>query len=271
MGTNIVVEFAKESRPRRHDNYDDRAPRARRPAGHRVIVSGLSRDTSWQDLKDFGREAGNVSFADIDRDVAGDGILEYAAREDAERAVKDLDGKDLRGQPVRVRLDEGVRCVTCSGIFHCVDLFFSDLVLITIVAMTVIVMIDVMIATAMIVTGMTVLLTGVVNALGPLLAVPTTTTVAPGLLRRGGITKILMIRGLRDMMIDGTMTDEEVIMMTGEALTLIMIAAGTMTDVVVTIAGVRRRTIGSKTDLQDTPPPTGTVVGLVKGDFCAFG
>ena len=31
-------------------------------------------------------------------------ILEYLNREDAERAVKELDGKDLRGQAVRVDL-----------------------------------------------------------------------------------------------------------------------------------------------------------------------
>lgn len=43
----IVVEFAKESRPRR-EVYEERAPRARRPPGHRLIVSGISRDTSWQ-------------------------------------------------------------------------------------------------------------------------------------------------------------------------------------------------------------------------------
>jgi hypothetical protein len=29
----------------------------------------------FQDLKDFGREAGNVSFADIDRDVPGQGYF----------------------------------------------------------------------------------------------------------------------------------------------------------------------------------------------------
>ncbi|KAF9652923.1 hypothetical protein BDM02DRAFT_3183260 [Thelephora ganbajun] len=105
MGTNIVVEFAKESRPKR-DTYDaDRAVRARRPPGHRLIVSGISRDTSWQDLKDFGREAGSVSFADIDRDNVGEGILEYQSREDVERAVKQLDGKELRGQTVRVAAD----------------------------------------------------------------------------------------------------------------------------------------------------------------------
>ncbi|KAL4248490.1 RRM domain-containing protein [Abortiporus biennis] len=108
MGANIVVEFAKESRPRRErDVYEaDRAVRSRRPPGFRVIVSGISRDTSWQDLKDFGREAGSVSFADISRDAVGEGILEYLSRDDADRAVKELDGKELRGHNVRVTIDE---------------------------------------------------------------------------------------------------------------------------------------------------------------------
>jgi len=51
MGANIVVEFAKESRPRR-EPYEDRhsgaSSRARRPPGVRILVTGLSRDTSWQ-------------------------------------------------------------------------------------------------------------------------------------------------------------------------------------------------------------------------------
>jgi arginine/serine-rich splicing factor 4/5/6 len=47
MGANIVVEFAKETRPRR-EPYEDRGPRTRRPTGVRLIVSGISRDTSWQ-------------------------------------------------------------------------------------------------------------------------------------------------------------------------------------------------------------------------------
>ncbi|KDQ10579.1 hypothetical protein BOTBODRAFT_57970 [Botryobasidium botryosum FD-172 SS1] len=111
MGNNIIVEYAKESR--RRDHYDGHGgypgppPRARRPPGHRIIVSGVSRDTSWQDLKDFGREAGNVSYADIDRDIPGNGILEYLSLEDAEAAIKILDGKDLRGVTVRVAMAEG--------------------------------------------------------------------------------------------------------------------------------------------------------------------
>jgi splicing factor, arginine/serine-rich 4/5/6 len=35
-------------------------------------------------------------------------ILEYLTRDDAERAVKELDGRDLRGRPVRVALDDYV-------------------------------------------------------------------------------------------------------------------------------------------------------------------
>ena len=35
-------------------------------------------------------------------------VLEYLSREDADRAVKDLDGKELRGRPVRVAYDDTV-------------------------------------------------------------------------------------------------------------------------------------------------------------------
>ncbi|KAG8743631.1 hypothetical protein FRC12_015001, partial [Ceratobasidium sp. 428] len=108
LGSNIIIEFAKENR--RRDNFDDRGgrppPRSRRPAGFRVVVSGLSRDTSWQDLKDFAREAGSVSFADVDRDAPNQGVIEYVSQSDAENAVRILDGRDLRGAPVRVTADD---------------------------------------------------------------------------------------------------------------------------------------------------------------------
>ncbi|KAI4528226.1 hypothetical protein K525DRAFT_216372 [Schizophyllum commune Loenen D] len=107
-GNSIAVEFARENRPRREPFERDReygAPR-RRPGGFRVLVTGVSRDTSWQDLKDFGREAGSVTFADIDRDVPGQGVLEYMSRDDADHAVRYLDRRDLRGHPVNVTLDD---------------------------------------------------------------------------------------------------------------------------------------------------------------------
>lgn len=47
--------------------------------------------------------------------IQDDSILEYIAREDADRAVKELDGKDLRGQSVRVALQEDVRALLVPG------------------------------------------------------------------------------------------------------------------------------------------------------------
>lgn len=104
--SSIIVEFAKDTR-RREERFDRAPPPprvVRRPPGIRIEVTGISRDTSWQDLKDFGREAGNVSFADVDRN--GYGTLEYLSMEDAENAIRTLDGKDLRGVAVRLALDD---------------------------------------------------------------------------------------------------------------------------------------------------------------------
>jgi hypothetical protein len=42
-------------------------------------------------------------------------ILEYLNREDADRAVKELDSRDLRGQPVRVSLFEDVSILLSTG------------------------------------------------------------------------------------------------------------------------------------------------------------
>ncbi|CAA7271584.1 unnamed protein product [Cyclocybe aegerita] len=215
MGANIVIEFAKESRPRR-EYQEDRSysgPRSRRPPGIRLIVSGVSRDTSWQDLKDFGRDAGSVSFADVDRDIPGQGVLEYLSREDADRAVKELDGKDLRGRPVRVTYDDSVWCLF-SLVVKANWPSRSALVLITTAAMTVAVngaTIDTrMIATATIDTA--------ANALGRLPAVVNLTIVDPGLPPQGGN---MTIKGLQ-----GTMIIGEAAMMTTDPLIIIMTAVG---------------------------------------------
>ncbi|CCA73791.1 hypothetical protein PIIN_11698 [Serendipita indica DSM 11827] len=126
MGSEIIVEQAKDSRPKR-GGYEDRGGggyrgdgghrgdrggpgggggRPPRVPGIRLVVTGVSRDTSWQDLKDFARQAGNVTFADIDRDVPNQGVIEYSTREEADQAIRDLDGKEIRGTSVRVALDD---------------------------------------------------------------------------------------------------------------------------------------------------------------------
>ncbi|PWN39563.1 hypothetical protein IE81DRAFT_326398 [Ceraceosorus guamensis] len=78
-----------------------RQPRIRR-GDYRVIVSNLPANTSWQDLKDVGREAGHISFADVDPSRPDEGILEYDSREDMERALDKIEGMELRGNKLRV-------------------------------------------------------------------------------------------------------------------------------------------------------------------------
>ncbi|PVF92734.1 hypothetical protein CPB86DRAFT_716937 [Serendipita vermifera] len=112
QGGPIVVQFARENKPRREPPRDFRSSGRRQ--GVPVIVSNVSRDVSWQDLKDFGREAGGgVTFADIDRDVPNQGILEYYTLEEAEKAVRELDGRDLRGMTVSLRLADSVSTLHC--------------------------------------------------------------------------------------------------------------------------------------------------------------
>ncbi|XP_017266142.1 serine/arginine-rich splicing factor 9 [Kryptolebias marmoratus] len=60
----------------------------------RVIVTGLPPTGSWQDLKDHMREAGDVCFADVQRD--GEGVVEYLRREDMEYALRRLDRTEFR-------------------------------------------------------------------------------------------------------------------------------------------------------------------------------
>lgn len=47
-------------------------------------------------------------LVDLQDNLTAPSILEYLSREDADRAVKELDGKDLRGNSVRVTLDDSV-------------------------------------------------------------------------------------------------------------------------------------------------------------------
>lgn len=100
--------------PRR--DYDDRGPPPRRAAPrdlrrseHRVIISGLPTSASWQDLKDFFRQAGDVIFTDVDRH--GGGIVEFANKSDQEYAISKLDDTEFkseyRNQGDKVSLREG--------------------------------------------------------------------------------------------------------------------------------------------------------------------
>lgn len=77
---------------------------------YRIVVTGIPRSGSWQDLKDHMREAGDVSFTDVLRE--GDdnvGIVEFFNKEDMNYAVDKLDGTEFKsheGEKCKIYVDE---------------------------------------------------------------------------------------------------------------------------------------------------------------------
>mmetsp|Transcript_13787 Transcript_13787/g.22757 ORF Transcript_13787/g.22757 Transcript_13787/m.22757 type:complete len:310 (-) Transcript_13787:1064-1993(-) len=100
-GSRVIVEWSRGHRP----NGPIRPPMR---SDNRVRVSDLSPHTSWQDLKDFARAAGNVLYTDvfIDRGKRY-GVIEFSSRGDVREAMYRLDDSKLGGVRVRVREDDG--------------------------------------------------------------------------------------------------------------------------------------------------------------------
>lgn len=73
-----------------------------------VYVWNLSYDTSWQDLKDHMRKAGNVDQATIlttDGNSAGIGVVYYQKPSEAARAIRELQDTMLKGRQIKLRED----------------------------------------------------------------------------------------------------------------------------------------------------------------------
>lgn len=68
------------------------------------LIPGLPPTGSWQDLKDHMREAGDVCFADVQRD--GEGVVEFLRRDDMEYALRRLDRTEFRSHQVSSSIDE---------------------------------------------------------------------------------------------------------------------------------------------------------------------
>jgi len=137
MGSRIQVEYAKPSGRSggsssrsdygRRDSRDDRGGRDRdrdrdrdrrgsgggRPAGpsrfgtpynteFKVCIDNVSTRCSWQDIKDYFRQAGEVTFAQCHRDRMGQGVVEFASARDMKNAIKKLDGTELFSKKIRL-------------------------------------------------------------------------------------------------------------------------------------------------------------------------
>ncbi|KAG0089459.1 hypothetical protein BGZ93_009181 [Podila epicladia] len=98
MGDRLLVEIARGERKRDDDRF--RAPER---TEHRVILDNLPIGTSWQDIKDVMRKAGEVTFADISRDRDGQGVVEFATAGDMDNALRTMNRVEMRGSTVTVR------------------------------------------------------------------------------------------------------------------------------------------------------------------------
>ena len=110
LGTRIRVEHSRESKysrgrggrspPRRKGN-----PPGKR-TGFKLIVENLSSRTSWQDLKDYMRQAGEVMYTNTHNIRSGEGLVEFGTKSDMEWALDKLDNTELDGRKIRLIEDE---------------------------------------------------------------------------------------------------------------------------------------------------------------------
>jgi cold-inducible RNA-binding protein len=75
--------------------------------GRRLYVGNLAWGVTDQDLQDLFAEAGEVTSAQVIIDRAtnrsrGFGFVEMATDDGAEGAIKELNGRDLKGRAIRV-------------------------------------------------------------------------------------------------------------------------------------------------------------------------
>ncbi|KAL9891930.1 serine-arginine protein 55-like isoform X1 [Glossina fuscipes] len=126
LGERVVVEPARgTARGSHRDRYGDDRYGGRRGGGgryndknknsrsssrygpplrteYRLIVENLSSRVSWQDLKDYMRQAGEVTYADAHKQRRNEGVVEFASLSDMKTAIEKLDDTDLNGRRIRL-------------------------------------------------------------------------------------------------------------------------------------------------------------------------
>ncbi|CAB1353408.1 unnamed protein product, partial [Coregonus sp. 'balchen'] len=98
---------------RSHTGWDKYGPPVR--TEYRLIVDNLSSRCSWQDLKDFMCQAGEVTYADAHKKQPNEGVIEFLSRSDMRRALEKLDGTDINGRMIRLVEDKPRRRRSYSG------------------------------------------------------------------------------------------------------------------------------------------------------------
>jgi len=73
-----------------------------RRTNYRLVVQNISSGTSWQDLKDHMKQAGEIIYSTVNRNNAREGLVEFKHKEDMERAIDELDDSKLDGRRIKL-------------------------------------------------------------------------------------------------------------------------------------------------------------------------
>ncbi|CAH3152676.1 unnamed protein product [Porites lobata] len=116
LGERVVVEHARNPSRTSDYGYRSSAPSSSRPprrgrsppvrTEHRLAVENLSSRINWQDLKEYISKAGEVTFADAHKRRQGEGVVEFATKEDMKNALKKLDDSELNGRRIRLKVEK---------------------------------------------------------------------------------------------------------------------------------------------------------------------
>ena len=104
LGERVIVEPARGTArgSDRYDRYDRRSGNSSQygpplRTEYRIIVENLSSRVSWQNLKDYTRQAGEVTYADAHKERKDEGVVEFASLSDMKNAIEKLDDIELNG------------------------------------------------------------------------------------------------------------------------------------------------------------------------------
>ncbi|KAJ8985008.1 hypothetical protein NQ317_016919 [Molorchus minor] len=116
LGERVTVERARGT-PRGRDQWsssrnDHRSHERYGPptrTNYRLIVENLSSRISWQDLKDYMRQAGEVTYADAHKQHRNEGVVEFASYSDMKNAIEKLDDTELNGRRIHLVEDKNTK------------------------------------------------------------------------------------------------------------------------------------------------------------------
>lgn len=77
----------------------------KRQPGYKMVADNISSKTSWQDLKDLGKEVARPTYARTFTNDSGDyvGVVEFNHADERDRAIEHLDGRSLNDCKITFR------------------------------------------------------------------------------------------------------------------------------------------------------------------------